>query len=130
MVSRTSDWRDELFDGTADLGPATISKGTWTFSTILGEGSHTLYAVAKDNAGNSTTTQTEPTIVVDQTPPMPFMSDASQNANNKFTTLTGMSEANSTVTVLDGNEVLGTPTILATGAYKPISRAAMYIRSR
>jgi hypothetical protein len=99
-----------VFDGNTDLGAATISNGTWTFSTILGEGTHTLYAVATDDAGNITTTLTQPTIIVDQTPPIPFMSDAIRNSNNSLTTLSGMSEANSTVSIFDGNTLLGTAT--------------------
>jgi hypothetical protein len=63
----------ELFDGKNDLGAATISNGAWTFSTLLSEGTHALYAVATDIAGNTTTTATQPTIVVDTTPPTPFM---------------------------------------------------------
>jgi probable HAF family extracellular repeat protein len=81
----------EIFDGKVDLGAATISNGTWMFPTLLGEGTHALYAVATDNAGNSTTTPTQPTIVVDTTPPTPFMSDVVKNSNNNLTTLSGMS---------------------------------------
>jgi hypothetical protein len=98
----------EIFDGTTDLGPATISNGAWTFSTLLGQGTHALYAVATDAAGNQTTTPTEPTIVVDTTPPTPSMSDVIKNSTNNLTTLTGMSEANSTVSVFDGTKPLGT----------------------
>jgi len=98
----------EVFDGKADLGPATISNGAWTFSTLLSEGTHSLYAVATDNVGLTTTTPTQPTIVVDTTPPTPFMSDAIKNSNNR-------SEANSTVSVFDGTKPLGTVTADSSG---------------
>ena len=105
----------EVFDGKVDLGPATISNGAWMFSTLLSEGTHSLYAVATDNVGNTTTTPTQPTIVVDTTPPTPFMSDAIKNSNNSLTTLSGMSEANSTVSVFDGTKPLGTVTADSSG---------------
>jgi Ca2+-binding RTX toxin-like protein len=105
----------EVFDGKADLGPATISNGAWMFSTLLSEGTHSLYAVAADNVGLTTTTPTQPTIVVDTTPPTPFMSDAIKNSNNSLTTLSGMSEANSTVSVFDGTKPLGTVTADSSG---------------
>jgi len=85
------------------------------FSTLLSEGTHSLYAVATDNVGNTTTTPTQPTIVVDTTPPTPFMSDAIKNSNNSLTTLSGMSEANSTVSVFDGTKPLGTVTADSSG---------------
>jgi hypothetical protein len=98
----------EVFDGKNDLGPATISGGGWAFSTVLQEGTYSLYAITTDDAGNTTQTATQPTIIVDQTPPTPFMSDAVKNAS--LTTLSGMSEGNSTVFVFDGTNSLGTVT--------------------
>jgi hypothetical protein len=66
--------------------------------------------VATDDAANTTTTPTQPTIVVDQTPPIPFMSDAVADTTDSLTTLSGMSEANSTVSVFDGSKLLATAT--------------------
>jgi large repetitive protein len=101
----------ELFDGTTDLGAAIISSnGAWSFPTLLAEGTHALHAVATDNAGNPTTTATQPTITVDTTAPIPFMSDAIKNTKGNLTTLSGMSEANSKVSVLDGSKIIGTVT--------------------
>jgi probable HAF family extracellular repeat protein len=105
----------EVFDGNTDLGPASITNGSWTFPTILGEGTHTLYAVATDDAGNTTTTPTQPAIVVDQTAPIPFMSDAIKDANDSLTTLSGISEANTQVSVYDGSKPLGTVTADSSG---------------
>jgi hypothetical protein len=105
----------EVFDGTTDLGPATITNGGWTFPTVLGEGTHSLHVVAADKAGNPTTSQTEPTIVVDNTAPVPFMSDATKNTNNSLSTLTGVSEANSKVSVYDGAKLIGTVTADGSG---------------
>ncbi|WP_143748512.1 Ig-like domain-containing protein, partial [Mesorhizobium carmichaelinearum] len=46
-----------VFDGSTDLGAATITGNTWTLTTAaLSDGAHSLTAKAVDNAGNSTTT--------------------------------------------------------------------------
>ncbi|MBZ9848180.1 Ig-like domain-containing protein, partial [Mesorhizobium sp. CA14] len=46
-----------VFDGSTDLGAATITGNTWTFTTaVLSNGGHSFTAKAVDNAGNSTTT--------------------------------------------------------------------------
>jgi hypothetical protein len=45
---------------------------------------------------------------IDTTPPTPLMSDVIKNSNNNLTTLSGMSEAGSTVSVFDGTKPLGT----------------------
>src|SRR5262249_31028164 len=68
-----------------------------------------------DKAGNPTTSQTLPTIVVDKTAPVPFMSDVVKNATNSLTTLVGVSEANSKVSVYDGTKLLGTVTADGSG---------------
>src|SRR5262249_48252308 len=47
---------------------------------------------------------------IDTTAPTPFMSDVVKNSNNNLTTLSGMSEADSKVSVFDGSKPLGTVT--------------------
>jgi hypothetical protein len=59
----------EIFNGTADLGAATVSGSDWSFSTTLAEGSYALRAVVSDMTGMSTGTSPAPAIVVDTTPP-------------------------------------------------------------
>jgi hypothetical protein len=59
----------EIFNGTADLGAATVSGSDWSFSTTLAEGSYALRAVVSDMTGMSTGTSAAPAIVVDTTPP-------------------------------------------------------------
>lgn len=58
-----------IFDGATDLGAATLSGSNWTFAYNLGEGAHTLLAVATDSKGNSTSTAVQPQITVDKTAP-------------------------------------------------------------
>ncbi len=46
-----------VFDGTTDLGAATINAGSWSLTTnALTNGTHSFTAVATDTAGNTTTT--------------------------------------------------------------------------
>ena len=58
-----------VFDGTTDLGAATVVGGNWNFTTLaLTDGSHSLTAKAVDTAGNLTTTAAV-TAIVDTTAP-------------------------------------------------------------
>ena len=52
---------------------------------------------------------------IDTTAPTPFMSDVIKNSNNSLTTLSGMSEADSKVSVFDGSKPLGTVTADSSG---------------
>jgi hypothetical protein len=54
---------------------------------------------------------------IDTTPPVPFMSDVTKDANDSLTTLSGMSEANSKVSVYDGTNLLGTVTADSLGIW-------------
>jgi hypothetical protein len=55
---------------------------------------------------------------IDTTAPTPFMSDVVKNSNNSLTTLSGMSEAGSTVSVFDGTKPLGTVTADGSGNWR------------
>ena len=58
-----------VFDGSTDLGAATVSGGNWSLTTTaLSEGSHSFTAVATDTAGNTTTTSAV-TATIDSTEP-------------------------------------------------------------
>lgn len=58
-----------IFDGLTDLGAATLSGSNWTFSFNLADGVHSLFAVATDAKGNTTSTSLQPPITVDKTAP-------------------------------------------------------------
>jgi hypothetical protein len=59
-----------LYDGATEVGHVTASGGTWTIPVAgLGEGSHTLTAVAYDAAGNASVASGGLVVTVDQTPP-------------------------------------------------------------
>jgi hypothetical protein len=98
----------EVYDGITDLGPATITNEKWSFPYLLPEGTHHLNAIATDDAGNPTQTSTLPQITVDLTKPQPVLSDITKDATDKFSTLTGTTEANSSVSVFDGSTLIGT----------------------
>ncbi len=47
----------QVYDGATVLGAATVSAGTWNYTTAaLADGSHSFTAKATDTAGNTTTT--------------------------------------------------------------------------
>lgn len=118
-----------VFDGATDLGAATLNGGTWTFSTLLGEGSHALKAVATDNSGTSTTTAVQPTIVVDQTAPDAAIAaqvlgqDTGASASDGITQLGGVTLSGtasdgvglSSVHIFDGATDLGEATLALGG---------------
>jgi Ca2+-binding RTX toxin-like protein len=107
----------EIFDGTTDLGAATISGSTWTFVYDLAAGDHALAATATDAAGNTTTTPTQPTIVVDQSAPVPVITSEVLSKSGAVT-LTGTTlEAHDTIAVYDGKILLGTTTTASDGTW-------------
>jgi Bacterial Ig domain len=101
------------------IGPAIIASDgeTWSFSGNLGEGTYQLYAKLTAPGGLMGQTTSEPTIVVDKTPPVPVMLDAIFNSTTNITVLSGTSEANSSVSVYDGTKLIGTVTSAANGAW-------------
>jgi hypothetical protein len=107
----------EVFDGKTDLGAATIDHGTWSYSALFGEGSHTLSAVATDWAGNSTATAAQPTFLVDTTPPVPVLLNAAFDQFSGSTTLKGVSEAQSNVSVFDAGVFVGITKAAADGTW-------------
>jgi hypothetical protein len=66
-----------LYDGATEVGHVTASGGTWTIPVAgLGEGSHTLTAVAYDAAGNASVASGGLVVTVDQTPPATTVASA------------------------------------------------------
>ncbi|MDB0530037.1 Ig-like domain-containing protein, partial [Ralstonia solanacearum] len=99
-----------VFDGTTLLGTTTAdASGNWTFtpSTALTDGSHSLTATATDAAGNVGTASSAFTLTVDtDTPPTPVIGTvtddvapvtgaitAGGSTNDATPTLTGTAEA-------------------------------------
>ncbi|WP_244182841.1 Ig-like domain-containing protein [Pantoea wallisii] len=117
-------------DGTTVIGTATAdANGGWSFTTpVLSEGNHSLTTTVSDAAGNTGPASAPINFGVDVTPPAqagglqlidnsgatpaPIVNGAT---NNPSPALSGTAEPNSTVTVSDGNTVLGTATADANG---------------
>ena len=105
------------------------ANGTWGFTTnTLPDGQHTFSVVARDTAGNTSTPATF-TLNVDATPPAIATNVVVQNditgvsipaggaTNDATPTLSGSAEANTTVSVYDGNTLLGTATVDGSGGW-------------
>ncbi|MGY4320559.1 beta strand repeat-containing protein [Bradyrhizobium sp. JR3.5] len=60
----------EVFDNGTSLGLATVSNGTWSLTTAVGQGSHNTWsATATDEAGNTTSAGNTTLVQVDTTAP-------------------------------------------------------------
>ena len=111
-----------VFDGATDLGAATISGGTWSFTTsALSDGSHSFTAKATDTAGNSTTTSAV-TATIDTTAPTVVITTAGGSINQAAQTLTGtvdVADIGTTVTLFDngGATALGTAIVQNDGSW-------------
>ncbi|PJZ03879.1 Ig-like domain repeat protein [Pantoea rodasii] len=117
-------------DGDTVLGTVLVTdEGTWSFtSPALSQGSHSLTATVTDAAGNSSAPSTAITFTVDtQAPntagavqlsndtsgtPVPIAAGSVTNDNTPV--LSGTAEVGTTVTILDGSNVLGT-VVVGTG---------------
>jgi len=114
-------------DGDAVLGTATVGEdGSWSFTApALDDGSHSLTAVVTDAAGNASAPSTPFTFTLDTVPPAAVAELALVADNNGVSVpvtgggltgdaspvLSGSAEPGSTVTVSDGDAVLGTATV-------------------
>ena len=120
-------------DGDAVLGTATVgADGSWSFtSPALGDGSHSLTAVVSDAAGNASAASAPVTFTLDTQPPAAASALALSSDSNGVSVpvaaggttgdaspvLSGTAEPGSTVTVSDGDAVLGTATVAQDGRW-------------
>jgi len=108
------------------LGNATVTGNTWTFTptTPLAEGPHTVTATATDAAGNTATDSN--TFTVDTTPPAaPVVSTPANGSTiaDNTPTYTGTAEPGSTVTISVDGTVVGTATADSSGnwSFTPVT---------
>lgn len=123
-----------LYENNTVLGTTTVlANGTWSVTTsTLGSGTHTITAVATDAAGNASPPTGGFTLTVDTsapaTPTLATVVDDvaggafgnlnnGQISNDSRPTLNGTAEVGSTVSIYDGNTLLGTTTAGAGGAW-------------
>jgi Bacterial Ig-like domain/Glycosyl hydrolases family 16 len=130
-VSKAAGAFVQVFDGATLLGSATLDgNGGWTFATTLGTGTHALYVVATDMAGNYTVSGAQPAITV--VPPGPAvqivsqvlaqdtgLSDTDRITRNGAVTLSGMvtGAAGTVVKIMDGTVLLGMATLDGKGGW-------------
>ncbi|WP_368543640.1 BapA/Bap/LapF family large adhesin [Enterobacter soli] len=120
-----------IYDGSTLLGSVVATNGSWSFTptTPLADGSHTLRATASDPAGNVSGDSNTFTLVVDATAPTaPTITSivddvgtvtgpiiGSNPTNDTQPTLNGTAEANSVVRIYDGATLVGQVTADANG---------------
>ncbi|KFC80403.1 hypothetical protein GEAM_2371 [Ewingella americana ATCC 33852] len=109
-------------DGGTVIGTAPVDgNGNWTFTPNppLGDGDHSLTVVVTDPAGNSSPPTTPIAVVVDASSPSPAtdvqITDGENtpigtngSTNDTKPTISGKAEADSAITIRDGDTVLGT----------------------
>ena len=130
-VSRSAGTFVQVLDGSKLLGSATIdANGGWTFSTTLGLGTHALYVVATDLAGNYTMSPVQLPITVEAAMPAVQVtaqvltqdtgaSGTDRITNNGAVTLSGTvrGATGTTVKIMDGSVVLGLATLDGKGGW-------------
>jgi hypothetical protein len=107
-----------VLDGTTKLGSTAVgSNGSWSYTTAaLNDGKHSLTAT-DTVSGKTSAASSAATVTVDtHAPGAPVLvSDSVVNTNHVL--LSGTAEANSAITVYDGNTVVGTATAGSNGAW-------------
>ncbi|MCK7359365.1 Ig-like domain-containing protein [Enterobacter roggenkampii] len=121
----------KIFDNGVQIGSVTATGGAWSFTptTPLANGQHSLTFTATDAAGNASAPTTGYVINVDATAPVaPVISSVVDDVgsitgpitggnptNDARPTLNGTAEANATVRIYDGGTLVGTVTADANG---------------
>ncbi|WP_177222696.1 Ig-like domain-containing protein [Chitinophaga sp. YR627] len=91
---------------------------TYTFGTALADGTHAVTARATDASGNTGASSATLNMVIDtQAPAAPTVKTDKNPTNDNTPVITGKAEPNSTVTIYDGNTVVGTVPADANGDY-------------
>ena len=112
-----------IFDGATQIGTTTAAStgtGAWSFTptTALSEGAHSITAKARDAAGNTSPASTAISITIDTTPPAaPAITSPATGTttNNNMPPISGTAAVSSTVLIFDGATQIGTATAASTG---------------
>src|SRR6185369_5139481 len=118
----------KVYDGVTLLGSVTADgSGNWSYTTAaLTNGAHSLTATATDVAGNTSAASGALSVTIDTAAPVvPTIAAYSTDSgtagdgitNDSTLTLTGSAEANATVKVYDGVNLLGSATANGAGAW-------------
>ncbi|WP_447087582.1 BapA/Bap/LapF family large adhesin [Enterobacter bugandensis] len=98
-----------IYDNGVAVGTTTVlPNGTWSVTPDgpLTDGTHTITVVETDAAGNQSAPSEPITFTVDTTPPL---APGNLVVSNDGGTITGTAEPGSTVTIREGDAILGTP---------------------
>jgi large repetitive protein len=108
-----------VYDGTTQLGTASANaSGAWSYHLgVLADGVHSLSAIAVDAAGNAGAASAALAFKVDTTPPVTTISNIAPAAKSSGAgvVVSGSTDANSQVTLWDGNTIVGTANADASG---------------
>ena len=115
----------KIFDGSTEIGTTTANgAGSWNYITsVLSNAKHVLTATATNAGGQTSTKSGAVTVTVDTVAPTAPVLSSNALVNTNQVRLSGTAEANSTVTVYDGNTVVGTGTTNSTGAWSITTNA-------
>ncbi|WP_246230641.1 Ig-like domain-containing protein, partial [Bradyrhizobium cytisi] len=108
-----------VFDGATQVGTTTVDvSGNWSFATgTLVDGTHAFTGQAVDAAGNVSVTSGALNVTVDTVAPnAPVLVSDTLAASNKVV-VSGTAEAGSTITLYEGNTLLGTAVTASNGAW-------------
>jgi Ca2+-binding RTX toxin-like protein len=110
---------DVDFDSVLDQGEylATISGGSsFQHDLTLSEGRHNLRSLQVDSAGNISAVSDALSIKVDTTAPMIQVTSVVQNKNGSYT-VTGLSEPNTSISVIENKTFVGSITTTSNGSW-------------
>ena len=106
-----------IYDNGVVVGTTTVlPNGTWSVRPDgpLPEGEHTITVVETDAAGNQSSASAPIIFTVDTTPPL---APGNLVVSNDGSTITGIAEPGSTVTIREGDAILGTPVVDSEGNF-------------
>ncbi|WP_344813567.1 Ig-like domain-containing protein, partial [Chitinophaga oryziterrae] len=108
-----------IYSDGVSVGTATADASgnyTYTFTTSLTDGTHAITVTATDATGNVSDASAALTVIVDTTKPVTPAAPVKVSGNDK-PVITGVAEANSTVTIYSDGVSVGTTTADASGNY-------------
>jgi len=109
----------KVYDNGTQIGTATAnSSGSWDYVTnVLTNAKHVLTATATSSSGQTSAASGAVTVTVDTVAPTAPALNTNTLVNTNQVKLSGNAEANSTITVYDGNAVVGTGATNSSGAW-------------
>jgi hypothetical protein len=115
----------KVYDNGNQIGTATAnSSGSWEYITnVLTNAKHSLTATATNSSGQTSAASGAVTVTVDTVAPTTPVLSSNALVNSNQVKLSGTAEANSTVTIYDGNTVVGTGTTNSAGAWSVTTNA-------